>query len=266
VNDNILSPEQIKYVKGKEIEKKKIVIYQILLLVFVLLLWEISGRVGLIDPFIFSSPVRIAKCFAQMLVSGQILYHTGITLLETMISFSLGTLLGIIIAMGLWWNAFIRKILEPYLVVLNSLPKTALAPIIIVWLGNNYKSIIFTALTISLIITILNVLHGFMTVEKDLIKLIQTFSGTKKDILMKVVLPSNISTIISTMKVNIGLSLIGVIIGEFLVARAGLGYLIVYGSQVFKMDWVMMSIIILAVIATLIYKCIAMIEKRKMKP
>lgn len=256
------SLQQVEFVKSKLREKKQIIFIQIALLILAIGIWEFAAKFKLINPFIFSSPSRIWNSFIEMVMNGKIFYHTGITLMETLVSFIVGGVLGIIIAIALWWNDIIKRIMEPYLVVLNSLPKTALAPIIIVWLGNNVKAIIFTALTISVIITILSVLNGFVQVDEDMIKLITTFYGTKKDILLKVVLPANYPTIVSTMKVNIGLSLIGVIIGEFLVAKAGLGYLIVYGSQVFKLDWVMMSIIILGLLATLLYKLIVIVEKR----
>lgn len=262
MNKPEVSIEQVRYVAKKLKEKKLIKLYQLLILIFIIGFWELAAYLQWIDAFIFSSPSRICRAFFEMAINGTIFYHIGITLSETLVSFTLGSLLGITIAIILWWNYKIAKTLEPYLVVLNSLPKTALAPIIIVWLGNNIKSIIFTALTVSIIITILNVFNGFMQVDQEKIKLIKTFGGGKKAILKKVIIPANYPTIISTMKVNIGLSLIGVIIGEFLAGRAGLGHLIIYGSQVFKFDWVMMSIIILAFLATLLYRFIVLLERK----
>ncbi|TCT14619.1 NitT/TauT family transport system permease protein [Natranaerovirga pectinivora] len=259
---NKMSTAQESFLRKHKREILLVNIYRLIVFIAFFGLWEVSSRLKLIDSFIFSSPSRIIKTFYNMLMDGSIFYHTGITIFETLVSFSLGSILGIIIAIILWWNKTIAKVLEPYLVVLNSLPKTALAPILIVWLGNNMKSIIFTALTVSIVVTILNVYNGFINVEEDMIKLIYTFNGKKQDVLKKVILPSNIPTIISTMKINIGLSLIGVIIGEFLAAKAGLGYLIVYGSQVFRLDWVMMSIILLALLATALYQGIVFIEKR----
>lgn len=253
---------QESFIKKYKQDKMLIRISRFFLFIIFFGLWEICAYTKIIDSFIFSSPSRIVTCFIQMSKNGSIFYHIGITLYETILSFAIGTILGIAIAILLWWNEIIAKILEPYLVVLNSLPKTALAPIIIVWLGNTTKSIIFTALTISIVVTILNVYNGFIEVDKEKIKLIYTFNGTKRHVLSKVVFPSNFSNIISTMKVNIGLCLIGVIIGEFLVAKNGLGYLIVYGSQVFKLDWVMMSILILALMATGMYQLIVWIEKK----
>lgn len=259
------SKAQIDFLKQHAKQKMYIRIYRFLLLIFFIALWEYAAYVKWIDPFIVSSPSRIVKAFIDMLLKGTILYHTWVTLYETLISFLLGSFLGIIIATILWWWEKVAKTLEPYLIVLSALPKTALAPIIIVWLGNTTKSIIFTALTVSIIVTIINIYYAFVQVDAEKIKLIKTFGGEKKDILSKVIIPANYANIISTMKVNIGLSLIGVIIGEFLVAKAGLGYLIVYGSQIFKLDWVMMSLIILSLLATLLYECILILEKKVQK-
>lgn len=263
--DNNMSPEQIKYIAKVNKEKRLITLFQLLILLIFVITWEICASYGIIDSFLFSSPRRIMETFSTMLRNGSIIYHTWVTLYETIISFVLGTVLGIMIAIILWWNTKIAKILEPYLVVFNSLPKTALAPVLMFWLGYSQKSIILTALTVAIVVTILNVFNGFMNVDKEKIKLIYTFNGKKIDVLKKVIIPANFSNIISTMKVNIGLSLIGVIIGEFMAANAGLGRLIIYGTQVLKMDWVMMSIIILALLATGLYKIIIFIEKKVKK-
>jgi len=197
-----------------------------------------------------------------MAVNGQLFYHVGITLMETIVSFALVNVVGLVVAVVLWWNNSISKVLEPYLIVLNSLPKSALAPVFIVWLGNNMKTIIVAAVSVAVFGSIITLYTDFKTVEEDKIKLIYTLGGNKRNVLFKVIIPSNIASIISLMKVNIGLSLVGVIIGEFLAAKAGLGYLIIYGSQVFKLDWVILSIVILCVIATGLYKLLAFFERK----
>ncbi len=196
---------------------------------------------------------------------GSLLYHIWITLSETIAGFLLGTVIGTLIAILLWWNSAACDIAQPYLVILNSLPKTALAPIIIVWLGNNTKSIILIALLTSVIITIMSVLQGFIETDKDKIKLIKIFGGSKIQILTRVVFPANIPVIFNALKINIGLSFVGVIVGEFLVGKAGLGYLIVYSSQIFKLDNVMLSVAVLAIMAALMYKAITIIENKYIK-
>lgn len=243
-------------------QKKWVIFYRILILVLFFALWEAATRLSIIDPFIFSSPLRLVLAFAQLLPGGEIFMHIGITLLETFISFFLVLVLGLATAILLWWKRSISQIIEPYLIALNSLPKSALAPILIVWLGNNMKTIIVCAIMLAVFGTIINLYTDFINTDPDKILLVQTLGGNKKDILFKVVIPQNLPALISSMKVNIGLCLVGVIIGEFLAANAGLGYLIIYGSQVFKLDWVMMSIVILCIIATLLYGAVRFFEKK----
>ncbi|HSH37105.1 ABC transporter permease [Schnuerera sp.] len=265
MSNNPMSNEHINYLKKNRKRKRSIFVAQITILVLGLFLWEIAARFNWIDSFLTSYPSGVWKLFLQYAKDGNLFYHVGISLFETIVGFSAGTLLGIIIAIGLWWSDFWAKVLDPYLVVLNSLPKTALAPIVIIWVGAGYSGIIVTAITVSIVITIMNMYFSFISVDEDKIKLLQTFGATKFQILKKVVLPYSIPTMISTLKVNIGLSWVGVIVGEFLVSKAGIGYLIVYGGQVFKLDLVMMSVFILALISALMYKGISILENKFLK-
>ncbi len=256
------SKEHLVYLQKIKNEKHNVLLTQFFIVAAFFISWEIAARAKIIDPFIFSQPSRIITAFVKMLGDGSLFLHVGMTVGETIISFALSMFFGTLISIFLWWNSFFRKVLNPYLVVLNSLPKTALAPVIIVLIGNNVNSVIATAVMTSIIVTILTVLSGFMEVNKDKVKLIQTFGGSKFQILTKVVLPSNIPSIVNALKVSIGLSFVGVIVGEFLVAQYGLGYLIVYGSQIFKMDWVMLSVIILCFLAALFYQLVCFLEKK----
>lgn len=253
---------QQAFIAKEKRHKKKVTVYRILLLTAFLVLWELCARLGIIDDFIFSSPSRIVSCFISMTIDGSIFLHTGITILETLASFFLVVVIGILIAVLLWSSRSVSEILEPYLVMLNSLPKSALAPILIVWLGNNVKTIIVAAVSVAVFGSILTLHTGFSQMDPDKIKLIYALGGRKKDVLTKVLIPGSIPLIISNMKVNIGLCLVGVIIGEFLAANQGLGYLIIYGSQVFKMDMVVMSIVILCILSGVLYQGISMLEKR----
>lgn len=257
-----ISAAQKAYIRKHLLRMRWIRFYQIIILLAFIATWEITAQLGILNSFVFSSPSRVIKTIVEMASSGELFYHLGITLLETLLSFALVNVVGLIVAVILWWNDSISKVLEPYLIVLNSLPKSALAPVFIVWLGNNMKTIIVAAVSVALFGTIITLYSDFKAVEEDKVKLIYTLGGTKRDVLMKVILPSNIPSIISLMKVNIGLSLVGVIIGEFLASKAGLGYLIIYGSQVFKLDYVVMSIVILCVVATALYKLLTFFEKK----
>lgn len=260
-----ISQKQLDYLKKMKKRKCLVRSTQVLILIAFFVIWEISAQQNIIDPFLFSQPSRMISAMTDMATSGILFKHIGVTLYETVLGFLLGTIFGTLIAILLWWNDFISDVTEPYLVVLNSLPKTALAPIIIVWLGNNMTSIIATALMTSIVVTIMTVLNGFLHIDSDKIKLIQTFGGTKKQVLTKVILPASVPTIISALKINVGLSFVGVIVGEFLVAQYGLGYLIVYGSQIFKLDWVMLSVILLAIMAAIMYQLIVLLEKKFLK-
>ena len=210
---------------------------------------------------VFSSPSKIGTCFLTMAKDGTIFPHMSATLYETILSFLLVTGISILAAVFLWFSRNLSAVLEPYLVVLNSLPKSALAPLLIVWLGANRTTIIVAGMSVAIFGSIMTLYTCFIGTDKNKIKLIYTLHGTSVHVLTKVVLPSAVPTIISTMKVNIGLCLVGVIIGEFLAAREGLGYLIIYSSQVFKMDWLLMSIVLLCIMAMALYAVIGVVEK-----
>lgn len=228
-------------------------------------LWEVASQSGLIDSFIFSSPSKLFLCAYGMILDHTLFTNIGITLFETIVSFLLVIFFALFITIILWFNKHISETLEPYLVVLNSLPKSALAPLLIVWLGANYNTIIITGMSVAIFGSILSLYNSFQSVDAEKVKLIYTLGGNKFHVLTKVVLPSSLPSLFSIMKVNIGLCLVGVIIGEFIAARAGLGYLIIYGSQVFKLDWVILSIAILCIIAIALYQAIAIAEKYCLK-
>ena len=262
--NEILSEDRKKYLKKEKIRKFEILGTQIAIIIIFIIAWELLAQTGKIDSFITSQPSRILDTFLN-LSSNNLLEHLRITCTETIIGFLLGTMLGSIIAIILWWSPFISKVSEPFLVILNSLPKVALGPVIIIWVGAGMPAIIVMALAISLIVSVLEILNGFLHTDKEKIKMAKTFNASKVQILTKIVIPSNISTFFNSLKVNIGLSLVGVISGEFLVSKGGLGYLIVYGGQVFQLDLVMTSVIILAIVAALMYESIVLIEKKIIK-
>lgn len=259
------SPAQKQYLLRVRREKYMIHVSRILLFLGFLFLWEISAQKGWIDSFIFSSPTEIWRIFLTMIQDQSLFTHIGITLMETLVSFVFTVFLGIGTAVLLWCCPKLSRILEPYFVVLNSLPKSALAPLLIVWLGANVRTIIVAGMSVAIFGSVINLYTGFREADPEKLKLIRTLGGTKKDELTKIVLPSSVPLILSVMKVNIGLCLVGVIIGEFIGARQGLGYLIIYGSQTFKLTWVLMSIVILCVIAMGLYAILDFIEKRAQK-
>lgn len=260
-----ISAGQKTYLKKIQRHRQIVVFGRLCLFFFLIAGWEISARLELIDSFIFSSPSGVGLCFYEMLKDKSIFYHIRITLYETLISFLLVTTLSLAIVILLWFSRKLSEITEPFLVVLNSLPKSALAPLLIVWLGATPRTIIVAGMSVAIFGCILNLYTSFRSTDTEKCKLIYTLGGNRLHVLLKVVIPSSIPVIISNMKVNIGLCLVGVIIGEFLAARSGLGYLIIYSSQVFKMDWLLMSICILCILAMLLYALINLIEKHYQK-
>ena len=257
-----MEKEHEVYLKKVKRNKWKIGIIRIAILVIFIALWEVAAKLKLIDPFLTSSPSRIVKSLISFVNGGTLFRHIWVTCYETIIGFMLGTILGVIIAIILWASKTASKVLDPYLVVLNALPKVALAPIIIFWVGNGTPAIITIALLISIVTTIISVLTGFNEVDEGKMLLMTTFQANKWQKLRYLVFPASIPVIISALKINVGLSWVGVIMGEFLVAREGLGFLIIYGGQIAQLDMVMMSIVILSVIAFIMYEVDAILENK----
>lgn len=257
-----MSKRQLLFLKKQKHYRIFVTAARIIILMGFLLLWELTAHYGIIDSFIFSSPSKIGLCFWSMVLDKSIFTHLGMTLYETLASFALVTVISILLATLLWFSKRASEITEPFLVVLNSLPKSALAPLLIVWLGATPKTIIVAGMSVAIFGSILSLYTSFVGIDPETLKLIYTLGGNRYHALTKVVIPSSVPAIISNMKVNIGLCLVGVVIGEFLAARNGLGYLIIYSSQVFKMDWLLMSIVLLCIMAMVLYSVIAVVEKR----
>ncbi|MBZ9688705.1 ABC transporter permease [Clostridium estertheticum] len=258
----IQSDEHKNYIKSVKREKYCVILTRLVILIAFFSLWEIAGRLKWIDSFLTSTPSKMYASLLQIYAEGTLLYNIFITCFETIVGFILGTIFGACIAILLWWSDFVSRVLDPYLIVLNALPKVALAPIIIFWVGNGIKAIIVIALLISIVVTIISILSGFKEVDEDKIKLLKTFGASKFQILINLIIPASIPTLISALKINVGLSWVGVIMGEFLVAKNGLGFLIIFGGQISQLDMVMMSIVILSILAYLMYEMVAFIERK----
>ncbi len=259
------SKEHKEYLKKIKINKFLIRLSQLLIVFLIIFIWQFAADKNLINTFISSSPKAIINTIINLYKDETLFHHIWITFYEVIISFLIATIGGIIIASILWRYKFISKVIDPYLTMLNSLPKVSLGPIIIIIAGASTKSIIIMALFISIIITIINVTQAFETTDKNKIRLLQSFKAKPYQIFFKLILPSNYNNLINVCKVNIGLVFIGVIMGEFLVSKAGIGYLIMYGSQVFNLNLVMTGVILLAIMASLMYYLIIFIEKKFQK-
>ena len=256
-----VSSERLLYLKKQKNKKAIIIFSQIGILVTLLFLWELLATFKIIDSFLMSQPSKIVLTIKNLLVSGELFKHIFTTLYETVLGFLIATILGSVIALILWWSEYLRKVLDPYVVVLNSLPKIALGPIIIVWFGAGTKSIVFMAVIITIIVTIITMESGFLSVDKNKIKLLKSLGATKFQTLFKLVIPASIPTFVSCLKINVGMAWIGSIMGEYLVSKQGIGYRIVYGGQVFKLDLVMSSTVILCLLAGVMYFLVVLLEK-----
>lgn len=259
------SKEHLLYLK--KLKQKTIFINAIRVAVLVVLLtvWELAASLKWVNPFITSSPSRIVKTIASLYESGDLFYHVGTTLWETLAGFAIAVLLGYSVALLLWWSEAFRKIAEPYVVVLNALPKIALGPLIIIWCGTGSEAIVFITVLIGLIVAILNMLNGFMATDGNKILLLKSMGATKLQILTKLVIPSSLPSFISMLKINVGMAWIGSIMGEYIVSKAGIGYLIVYGGQVFKLDLVMSAVVILCILAAAMYALVTLLERLVIK-
>lgn len=254
-----------KYIRSLKVEKRWIRFYQAIIFLVFFSSWEFFSAKQWIDPLIFSSPSKIWILFINKLQDGSLLTNLGVTLTETVFGFILGTFLGVLLAAILWWSPMVSKILDPYLVILNAMPKVALGPVLIVALSPGYPSIIAMGAIISVIITTIVVYTAFKEVDPNYLKVLQTFGATRFQCFKEAIIPACFPTIISTLKVNVGLSWVGVIVGEFLVSSKGLGYMIIYGFQVFNFTLVFLSLLVIAVFATIMYQLVDFLEKKLIK-
>lgn len=250
---NNYSLEHITFLKNKKKRKIKVLLWRFFILLIFISIWEILSRYKIINSFLYSSPTSIFRTIISLASTGELFKHIGITIYEILVSFILSVGLGIIISTILWSNHFIYDVVDPYITIINSLPKVAMGPLIILWCGASINSIIFMSLLISLFITIINIYNGFNSVDESYIAMMRSFGASKWQIFRYVIFPSNRECIISTLKVNISMNLIGVIMGELLVSKSGLGYLIMYGSQVFNINLVITCIFILGIISSIMY-------------
>ncbi len=241
--------------------KIKTIIMQIGIIILFIFVWEILAKLKVIDTFLFSQPSKIMILLYKYIITKEIFKHIYISLIETVLGIIIGSILGIVIASILWYFPKFALIIDPFLVILNALPKTALAPIIIIWAGTGISGIVVVAISILLVLTILSTYQCFKNVDTDKIKMLETYNAKKIQIFTKLIFPANIANIINIVKINIGMAWVGVIVGEFLVSRYGIGYLIMYGGQVFKLDLVMMGIIVLSVLAYIMYEIVNLLEK-----
>lgn len=258
-----MSIEQLKYLKKRKRIKSYIFITQVLLITLFIIIWELLSKNNIINSFIFSSPSKIINCLYSLIKDGNLFFHILVTLKEIILSFVIGSLLGFVLAIIFYEVPILKKIFDPFLTLFNSLPKVSLGPLLIIWLGANTTSIIVMSLLINTIVTLISIYNGLINTDEYKIIMFKTFKATKLQTLFYLVIPHNKEVILSSLKLNISMSLIGVIMGEFLVSKAGIGYLILYGTQVFNLNLVMSGIVLIMIISFVIYEIINIFENKK---
>lgn len=259
---------QTLYARHQQIERRQtrfIRLIQLLLLIFFIVTWQIAANQRWIDPLLFSSPEKILAQAIKLYEEGTLLGHILTTVWETSVGFISATALGVIFAALLWFSPTLSRIFDPYIVVFNSMPKVALGPLFIVMFGSGALSIMMMAISVAVIITTLVVYGSFQETDKNWIKMAQTFGASRLQLFRTIVFPASMPTILSALKVNVGLAWVGVIVGEFLVSKRGLGYLIIYGFQVFNFTLVMLGLVLISILATFMYQLVAHIEKLSMR-
>lgn len=257
--------DHAKFLRGRRLTTLSVLGTQLAIFILFMLFWELGAKYGLVNAFIFSTPTKIWDQFLVMMANGSLVVHTAVTVWETLVGFVIGTVAGTLLAVLIWISPWLARVLDPYIVIFNSMPKVALGPIFIVSFGQGFLSIVMMALAISVVITTIVVYTAFRDVDPNMIKLVRTFGGNKWQVFQKVIFPAASPTILSTLKVNVGLAWVGVIVGEFLVAKSGLGYLIIYGFQVFNLTLVMLALFVIMIVSTAMYHAVSYLEKRSMR-
>lgn len=230
-----------------------------------LLVWQVytSGQPD--HQFVFSSPEQVGKSFVRLTSSGELFRHAGITLFEALVGFVIGTACGAAIGLSLWYSRTAAGIAQPYLTALASVPIFALAPVIIVWFGIGITSKIVIAFLSTVVLAIVQSYQGAMSVEERFLRVMQVMGATRFQTFKLVVVPSALIWVLNAMKLNIGLSLLGAFIGEFISSEEGLGYMIVKASGLYDMSTVFVGIASLVVISLLLTGSVALLERRLMR-
>ena len=255
------SIEHKKFIRKEKTKTFFVHFFQVLILFALVGLWELVAYKNWVDPFIISSPSRVVKQIIDLYENNTLFTHILTTLNETVLAFVLSTIIGFAIAVIFYLITPLRRVFEPYLVVLNSLPKIALGPLIIVWVGIGTKAIVTMGILICVVITTINLLNGYLGVSDEKIMLLKSMGANKFQIMTKLVFPATLPNFVATLKINLGMAWVGVIMGEYLSSKAGLGYLLVYGGQVFKLDLVMAAIVILCILSGVMYGIISIFER-----
>ena len=227
--------------------------------------WHIFACSDSKRQFIFSSPSLVWAAFCRLAASGELINNAGVTLLEAVLGFFIGTTGGALIGLALWSSPLTARIARPYITALASVPIFALTPIIIVWFGIGIGSKIALASISTAAVAIVQAYQGATSANPSHLRLLQVADATRADVLRIVILPSSLIWVINAMKLNIGLALLGAFIGEFISAEHGLGFMIVKASGLYDMATVFVGVITLVAIALLLTHLVERLERRLLR-
>ena len=227
-------------------------------------LWEIGVRMGWISAFLVGSPVGILAVAAKMIASGELLSDTWFTLFEAILGFVIGTIAGSLLGLALWYSVFVARLVEPFIVAINSVPKIALAPIVVLWFGTGLVSKVALSVSLTAIVALIAAYQAAKDADVDLQSLLISMGADKHQVFFKAVVPSTLPSIIATFRINIGFGLVGAVVGEFISSQAGLGHMIYTASSFYDLNTVWAGLFTLMIIGFLLYHVIDLIERKSL--
>jgi NitT/TauT family transport system permease protein len=241
------------------------VLYRAALLVVVLLAWYASTSSGLLPSFFFGRPVVVFQRIGGWFASGKIYPHLGVTLIETVLAFAIGTVLGVVVGLWLGLRPFAAALLDPYIKAANAMPRVILAPIFAVWFGLGIASKVALGITLVFFIVFFNVFQGVREVSPVVVASVRMLGATRRQLLRHVYLPSATSWVFSSLHTSVGMAFVGAVVGEYLGSAAGVGYLILQAEGTFDIDSVFAGILVLTAFALLLDVLVSVLERRLLK-
>src|SRR6201991_103934 len=223
--------------------------------------WEIGVRAGWISAFLVGSPLGIFTLAFKMIASGQLLSDTWYTLFEAILGFVIGTIVGSLLGLALWYSAFVARLVEPFIVAINSVPKIALAPIVVLWFGTGLISKVMLSVSLTAIVALIAAYQAAKDADVDLQSLLISMGADKHQVFFKAVVPSTLPSIIATFRINIGFGLVGAVVGEFISSQRGLGHLIYTASSLYDLNTVWVGLFTLMIMGFALYFVIDLVER-----
>jgi NitT/TauT family transport system permease protein len=238
---------------------------QIGLLVLMIAIWHVLAAQEILPPFFFGKPLEVGSRIVNWFVSGKIYPHLGVTLLETLLAFAIGTLLGLGVGLWLALNPFASALCDPYIKAINAMPRVILAPIFAVWFGLGIWSKVLLGVTIVFFIVFFSVYNGVRDVNPIVVANARMLGASKRQLLRHVYLPSATAWVFSSLHASVGMAFVGAVVGEYLGSARGIGYLIMQAEGVFDINTVLAGVIVLTVCALFLDKIVTIAERRLLK-